>query len=221
MLRAALYVRVSTEEQDTNTQLAQVREIAPPDVVVFTEHQSAFKDSLKVRPIFSDLKARIIKGEFKALYVWDFDRLFRNRVQAIAFMELCQHYGCTVYSYRQRWFQQLDQTPAPWNEILRRFIFEVLAWVAEDESEQKSRRVKKAVVRGEVTTSYKGNKWGRPGVVLDLDRVRELSAAGMSCRGIARELGVSKTKVADVLKSLTKSLKAEQAINQLSGKRVI
>jgi len=214
-LRAAIYVRVSTDVQDTNTQLKQVYEIAPPDAKIFTEHQSAFKDSLKVRPIFSDLKRRITNREFTALYVWDFDRLYRNRKQALAFMSLCQHYGCTVYSYRQRWFEELEKIPAPWDEIFRKFLFEVLAWVAEDESDQKSKRIKKAIVRGEITESYRGKKWGRPATNIDREKIKSLLELDKSYRDIAKMLGVSHTTVATVKKTLTKTLKEKPLINEV------
>jgi DNA invertase Pin-like site-specific DNA recombinase len=201
-MKVALYIRVSTDEQDTDTQLAQVREIAPEDAVVFSEKQSAWKDNVKARPVFTELKERIVHGEFSALYVWDFDRLHRRRVDAIAFMQLCEHYGCKVYSYRQRWFQEIDKTPAPWNGILRRFLFEILAWVAEEESSRKSDRIKKAVVRKDgLTQSYRGEKWGRPKLNIDEKRIMALRSAGSSIRYIAKDLGVSRGLVH---KTLTK-----------------
>jgi DNA invertase Pin-like site-specific DNA recombinase len=220
-MRAALYARVSTKEQDAATQLSDITTSYPEaksaDVVI--EEQSAWKDHLKVRPKFKVLKEKISKREYAALYIWDLDRLYRNQKAAVSFLQYCDFYGCRVYSHRQKFLNDFEGIPEPWGTMVKDMLVKVLAWVAEDESNRRSDRIKKAVVReGGVTLSYKGGKWGRPEVVLDLDRVRELTAAGKSCRGIARELGVSKTKVAGVLKLLTKSLKAESAITKPSVK---
>lgn len=219
-MRAALYARVSTKEQDAATQLADIIASYPEakDAEVIIEEQSAWKDHLKVRPKFKALKEKINKRGYTALYVWDLDRLYRKQKAAVSFLQFCDFYGCRVYSHRQKFLNEFEGIPEPWGSMVKDIIVKVLAWVAEDESNKRSDRVKKAVVRGDITTSYKGNKWGRPETVLDLDRVKELAAAGKSCRGIAKELGVSKTKVAGVLKSLTQSLKENSATASVSFK---
>ncbi len=203
-LNVAIYCRVSTDKQDAATQLRDIYTIAPQDAEVIYERQSAWKDSLKVRPEFKALKERIIKGTISQLYVWDFDRLYRNRKAAIAFLQLCDYHNCKIYSYRQKWFKEMDKIPPPWDEMIRRLVFEILAWIAEEESEKLSDRVKKTVVRkGGVTKSYKGKKWGRPEVKINMELVDELRTQGKSIREIAKIMKVSRDKIHRVIKSMT------------------
>ena len=202
-MKIIIYARVSTEKQNAETQLKDIKEIAPEDCEVVIEYQSAWKDHLKVRPKFKAIKEQIEKRKVSALYVWDFDRLYRNRAMSVSFMQLCEHFGCRVYSYRQRWFQELEQIPDPWGGMMRKFLFEMMAWMAEEESNKKSDRIKMKIDRseGETKSTY-GRKWGRPKLDIDVNRVVELKNKGFSCRKIGMMLGISHGKVFEVLKGL-------------------
>lgn len=196
-----LYLRTSSDEQDPRQQLADIQTIAPPGGEIIEERESAWKANHK-RPAFEDILRRIRERKVAALYVWDYDRLFRNRTKAISFMRECEFYGTTVFSYRQQWFQELQHVPEPWGSMMRKFMFEILAWLAEEESSKKSERVRKAVVKTpEGTFSSYGAKWGRPAIRLDEEEVRRLHADGWSYRALAKKYKVSRTKIQAVIKS--------------------
>ena len=163
MLKIA-YLRTSTEDQRPEDQENDVMTIAPPDVIIKMEQQSAWKDQIKARPVFSEIREQIKQGKVSDLYVWDLDRIYRNRLQTISFLKLCHANGCKIHSFRQKWLDDINKVPAPWNEIINDFLVHILAWIAEEESNKRSDRIKKSVDYGEdgVTRSTKGKPWGRP-----------------------------------------------------------
>ena len=47
-------------------------------------------------------------------------------------------------------------------------MLNIMGWIAQDESDKKSQRVKAAIrIEDGVTKSYKGNKWGRKSLKVD------------------------------------------------------
>jgi len=206
-MNAAIYIRVSTKEQNATTQLKDILASYPAAKAadIITEKQSAWKDHLKVRPKFKALKTEISKNKYSALYVWDLDRLYRNQTAAVSFLQFCDFYNCQVYSHRQKFLNEFEGIPEPWGSMVKDIIIKLLAWVAEDESNKRSDRIQKSIVRKDgVTTSYKGNKWGRPTLDIDNVKILYLHNQGYSIRSIAAELDINRGKVYSVIKTLSK-----------------
>jgi len=81
--------------------------------------------------------------------------------------------------------------PQPFNEIVNDLLISVFGWIAEEESQKKSERIKLAVRKkdGKKTVSYKGNKWGRKSLSKQtVDKVMELHLQGLSLRKIAENV---------------------------------
>ena len=85
-MRYFLYARKSTDVEDKQilsieAQLAELRALAKQEqlnvVEVFVEKRSA---KMPGRPIFSEMMARIQKGEAQGIVCWKIDRLARNPV---------------------------------------------------------------------------------------------------------------------------------------------
>jgi len=95
--------------------------------------------------------------------------------------------GLKVYSYNQQWIEELNKIPPPWNEMMTDFAVNLVAWIGEEESKKKSRRVKASLrSKGGVTVSHLGNKWGRKSVPASAEKeVLQLAATGLSIRKIA------------------------------------
>ncbi len=77
MRRAALYLRVSTDRQTAQDQLAEVRQLAMArgyEPVVYEEVDSA----AKARPVLDRLLADVRTGRGHAVAVWALDRLHRD-----------------------------------------------------------------------------------------------------------------------------------------------
>ena len=93
--------------------------------------------------------------------------------------------------------------PSPWNEIVYNLMLQIVGWMAEEESDKRSKRVKMKLDRSEgITKSTYGKKWGRKKIELDEKKVMRLYKSGMSYRAIGEELNVSHSKITDVIKSL-------------------
>lgn len=187
-MKAIIYLRTSTEEQNPENQLEDCLTLIKPEWETeepIQEQQSAFKDNEREK--FEAIKKRISRGEVQHLIVWDWDRLFRNRKKLKEFFEFCRIYKCEIHSFRQNWFEDLYQIPEPFNEIIQEVVLNLMGWLAEDESRKKSERVKKSVRKEEgITKSYKGNKWGRKQVVSEklFEKIKELKQQGLSIRQI-------------------------------------
>jgi DNA invertase Pin-like site-specific DNA recombinase len=195
-----IYLRTSTEDQDPENQLADILKIAPEGSEVLPEYGSAWKDELKHRPRFAELLDSIKKGRVSSVNVWDLDRIYRNRIKTVEFMQFCQAHGVVVRSYRQQWMHQFEDMEVPagmgWMvEMIRNNLIQTLAWVAEEESSKKSHRVKAAYHRKK--ERGKADDWGRPTAKFNEYRAYQLLfKEGMSIRGVAQELGVSKDTIA-------------------------
>lgn len=183
----AMYIRTSTEDQEPENQIKDIETISGKDYVLFQDKQSAWRDD-KERPSFEKLKKEIQFNKVKELYVWDWDRLFRNRKKLKDFFQFCTLYKCSIHSFRQAFYEDFYKIPSPFNEIVQNIVLDLLGWIAEDESKKKSDRVKLAVRKeGGITKSYKGNKWGRKSLKIDKNII-DLYNQGKSMRDITKEI---------------------------------
>ena len=155
-----IYLRTSTEEQNPENQLKDCLTLVKIPCKHIEEQQSAWKD--KDRPKFEAIKKQIKSGQINELIVWDLDRVYRNRKKLNSFFAFCKMYNCKVNSFRQQWLNDLNNIPEPFNEIMHSLMLSIMGWLAQDESDKRSMRVKSAVRRDSgITKSRKGKKWGR------------------------------------------------------------
>lgn len=183
----AIYIRTSTQEQEPQNQISDCESLAGKDYTLYEEKQSAWKDD-KEREVFEKLKKDIQYKRITELYVWDWDRLFRNRKKLKEFFVFCKVYKCPVHSFRQKFFEEFYKIPSPFDEIMQELILNLLGWMAEDESNKKSMRTKSAIKKiNGITQSYKGTKWGRRALKLE-PKILELYNNGKSFREITKEV---------------------------------
>lgn len=189
-----IYIRTSTEEQNPENQIKDCKEIAEKfnvkDYDILSDKQSAWKDHVE-RENFSRLKKEIMAGNIRTLIVWDLDRIYRNRKNLVGFFELCKINKCRILSYRQDWLNQLIKIPTPWDEIIQNLMIQIMGWMAQDESDKKSQRVKASIriASDGSKTSYKGNKWGKPEIVGKVrEQILQLRNEGKSLRDISKEV---------------------------------
>lgn len=210
------FLRTSTSEQCPALQLRDiVSAFSLDDLKVIEEQQSAFKENAK-RPEFEKLKKLIITNKVDELYVWDLDRLYRNRKRLTEFLALCKVYDTKVFSFNQQWIRSIQQLQPPFNEIMYDFMLSIMGWLSEDESVKKSNRVKLSIRKSPdgITRSYKGNRWGRKPLSKQIiSKIKELHLEGKSVRDISKLVQVydgnnngrliSKSAVHKITKSLT------------------
>jgi len=185
----AVYIRTSTDEQNPENQIKDIEAIAGKDYILFKDKQSAKKEK-KERDNFERLKKEISKRKINELYVWDLDRIYRNRKKLKEFFEFCKLYKCKIHSYRQQWLEELHKIPEPFNEIMHSLMLNIMGWLAEEESKKKSERIRLAMRKTKNGVySYLGNKWGRKKLPIKTARkIIELRKRGKTYREICNEV---------------------------------
>ena len=187
--RAAIYVRVSTMEQTTDPQEAELKEYVERrgwTLTVYRDHgQSGAKND---RPALNALLADLRGRKIDVLVVWALDRLARSLKQLLAIAEECRDLGVDLVSVKQN----VDTTlPAG------RLTFQVLGAVAEFEREEMLRT---RVVAGMAQARRMGKHVGRPARrrfhLADIERMKLLRSQGTSVRKLAADFGTSQWNAA-------------------------
>ncbi len=190
MKRIAIYARVSTTDQSTESQLLDLRRYTRErGWTIFKEYVdegiSGTKDS---RPALNDLMNDAKKRRFDVVLVWRFDRFARSTKHLILALEEFKNLGVDFVSY-----QENIDTSSP----LGSAIFTIISAVAQLERDIIAERVKAGLRRAR----EKGKKLGRPRASVDTEKIHGLRSKGLSLRAIAKETGISRTTVSDLLSS--------------------
>ncbi len=187
-----VYIRTSTKEQEPELQLRDILPMIEGEYKKFEEQKSAYKENVK-RPRLDAVIKLIEAGKVTHLYAWDLDRIYRNRLKLKALFLLCKTRGTIIRTANQKWLDDINKIPAPFNDIVMEMLINFMGWIGEDESLKKSGRVKNAIIKkeGEKAMSYFGNKWGRK-LIPDsvIKEVFELRKKGKSIREISKSVWV-------------------------------
>lgn len=162
-MRAAFYLRVSTDRQTTDNQLPDLERLARErnyDVIrISRENETAWKKGHQHE--LADLRRAAARREFDVLMVWDLDRLTREGIAAIiGIIQEFDSYGVKVVSYNQSWVEQV-------NDITRPLLIALHGWVAKYDSDQKRGRINAGIARARAEGKHIGRPKGRkdgPGV---------------------------------------------------------
>ncbi len=186
-MNTIIYVRTSTEEQHPENQLKDCKTLVSGEYELYEDKQGAWKEE-KERDGFNKAKKLIKTRKIKHFIVWDLDRIYRNRKKLKEFFQYCKFYGCSIHSFRQEWLERLNEMPEPFNEMMHDFMLNIMGWIAQDESDKKSKRVKAAIrVVDGVTKSYRGKKWGRKAVKIN-EEIFRLREQGKTIREITEKI---------------------------------
>ena len=186
--RVAVYARVSTLDQSTESQLLDLRRYATDrGWQIFKEYcdngVSGTRDS---RPALTELIGDAKKRRFDSVLVWRFDRFARSTKHLILALEEFRNLGIDFVSY-----QENIDTSSP----LGAAVFTIISAVAQLERDIIAERVKAGLRRARSN----GKRLGRPEVKVDRKRLLKLRQGGLSLRKIGEEMSVSKSSVARVL----------------------
>ena len=193
--RVALYARVSTTDQSTDSQLLDLRRyLSERGWNIFKEYVdegiSGTKDS---RPALNELMNDAKKRRFDVVLVWRFDRFARSTKHLILALEEFRNLGIDFVSY-----QENIDTSSP----LGSAIFTIISAVAQLERDIIAERVKAGLRRAVGA----GQQLGRPrGTALDIEALHRLRMRGLSLQQIAKELNTSKTTVSRLLGGFRKT----------------
>ena len=181
--RAAIYLRVSTNDQETDRQESELREYVEArhwDFVLYRDRgQSGAKTD---RPALKSMMADLRRRKFDVLVVWALDRLARSLKQLLNIAEECRLLGVDLVSLKQN----VDTTlPAG------RLTFQVLGAVAEFERELLRERVKSGMAQARRAGKHVGRPARRKFHAGDIERMKLLRSQGVSVRKLATDFGTS------------------------------
>lgn len=152
-MKAAVYLRVSTSEQDPDNQLPPLCDLAQRRgckvVHVYRENETAWRAGHQAE--LAKLLDHARAGLFKVLIVWALDRLSREGALSIlSLVDKLKRYGVKVISYQESW----TEAPGELDEVL----YAITGWVARMESQRRSERTKAGLLRAKSN----GKMLGRP-----------------------------------------------------------
>jgi DNA invertase Pin-like site-specific DNA recombinase len=145
---AAIWARVSTDDQHTDNQLHVLRQWAAARgfevTAEFVTEDSAWSSNGGKGKEYERQREALIRGahlgQYKAVLIWALDRLGRRGYRDLdAILERLAAYDCDVLSHQEDWLTNLG----PYGEIVRH----MLALNAEQESSRRSERIKAGLAR--------------------------------------------------------------------------
>ncbi len=180
-MKAAIYARVSTSDQDCGMQLRELREYAlRRGWTVAGEYvDTGWSGAKASRPHLDRLMHDASKRGFDAVLVYKLDRFGRSVRNCLDGIEALRAHGVRFLAVSQN-IDTDESNPTS------RLMLHILAAVAEFEREL----IRERVCAGVRNARQKGKRLGRPKRVFDRQRAVESRQQGQSLPQIARELGV-------------------------------
>jgi DNA invertase Pin-like site-specific DNA recombinase len=187
----AIYLRVSTKDQSTDAQLAELTQLVERrgwKYRVFGDKgQSGAKES---RPAFDEMMREVRRGHISAICIWALDRLARSLRQLLEISQELQRLNVDLVAVKQ----DLD-TSSP----AGRLVYGVLSCVAEFERELLRERVRSGLAQAR----RNGRRLGRPPLRKfdehDVAQIRNLRKRGASIRGLAIRFGTTQYVVGKII----------------------
>jgi DNA invertase Pin-like site-specific DNA recombinase len=181
----AIYLRVSTLDQDPESQGREVRAfVAARGWKSIETYQDLGISGVKARrPALDRLLKDAWRGRFQAVVVWDLSRMARSTLNALQLLKEFQEMKVRLIAVKQTF-----DTDTP----LGRAFFTLAAMFAELEREILIERVRAGMARARA----EGKRIGRPMRFMDPVELRRLREEGLSIREIARRVGAPRSTVA-------------------------
>lgn len=188
-IRAGLYIRVSTVDQNPEMQFNELREFCLArrwqNSAEFVDHGVSGIESSRpgLRQLLQACHCRTID----AILVWRLDRLARSLPDLVRLTRTFESLGINFVSVRN---PGLDTTTPQ-----GRLFFGISAVFAEFERDLIIERTR----AGLAAARARGRRLGRPRCPIDPDQIWKLRNFGLSTRAIAKSLSISKTTVITML----------------------
>jgi DNA invertase Pin-like site-specific DNA recombinase len=182
--RAALYLRVSTLEQNSETQGIELRQFAQQrGYEVIQEYVDHGVSGTKVRrPALDQLLKDANRRKFDAVLVWSCDRLARSTKHFLEVLDELNELGIQFHSQREA----ID-TEGP----LGRAIVVIISAIAELERSLIVERVRAGMRRAKL----EGRRIGRKPLDVDHAALVKDRLSGMSLSAVANKYGLSRASV--------------------------
>jgi DNA invertase Pin-like site-specific DNA recombinase len=181
MTKAALWLRVSTSQQETDNQLPDIERFCAAHgheiVRRFEVEDSAWnggKPNGRYRETLTEALDGAWRGEFSVLVVWALDRLSRGGAEdTLRLIRLLRERGCALVSIQEPWLVTMGEMAEP--------LIGFAGWIAKMESARRSERIKAGLARRAAKGGHIGRKPGskdlrqrkRSGYVARYERERD------------------------------------------------
>jgi len=184
MKKVAIYGRVSTKDQDPESQLLDLRKyVKLRNWEIYQEYvDRGVSGAKESRPELDKLMRDARKRKFDILLVWKFDRFARSTKHLVTALEELEGLGIDFCSYE-------DSIDTSTNH--GKLVFTIMGAIAEFERSL----IRERVLAGVRRAKENGIRLGRPPLEVDIEKMKELASKGVSIRTIAKEMGISKSLV--------------------------
>jgi DNA invertase Pin-like site-specific DNA recombinase len=192
-MKIALYARVSkrTGNQDTENQLAQLREFAKTqNWTIAHEYVDRATGKHSDREQFQKMFADASQRRFDLVLFWSLDRFSREGV--LETLNHLQRLSAAGVGYKSFTEQYLDSCG-----LFKDAVLSILATIAKQERIRLSERT----IAGLEKARREGRIGGRPAAVVDRERLAQMDEEGFTLREIAEEMGISAATACRLLKS--------------------
>ena len=180
-MKAAIYARVSTLDQEPENQLQELRRYVEARGWTATEYVDRGVSGAKERrPALDQLVADARRRRFDVVVCWRLDRLGRNLKHLITLLEDLQALGVAFVSLAEG----IDAT-TPAGKLQMHILGAI--------SEFERGRIRERVMAGLQRARAQGTRLGRPRVVVPIQRLQGVE--GLTVEVAAVRLGVSRSTV--------------------------
>ena len=187
MKRAALYLRVSTLDQNPESQLHDLRALAAQrGLQIVAEYTDRISGAKAKRPGLDQMMADARRAKFDVVLVWAFDRVARSVRHFLEVLDELNHLEIAFVSFREN-----VDTGGP----LGRAMIIIIGAIAELERSLIIERVRAGMRRAKL----EGRRLGRPPLNVDREALVQDRRRGQSLKQIAKLHGISKASVIRVL----------------------
>ena len=180
-MKVAIYARVSTDKQDTENQLIQLRDFAAKQGWVVTREYCDYETGSKAdRAQFEQMFTDASKRKFDLLLFWALDRLSREgALKTLQHLDRLEGYGIGFRSFTEPYFDSCG--------IFKEAVVSIVATLAKQERIKRSERTRAGLAR----VRSEGRRLGRPRVAINPADIARLRSQGLSLPS----LGVSEGTV--------------------------
>jgi DNA invertase Pin-like site-specific DNA recombinase len=186
MKRVAIVARVSTDRQEYQNQIDQLREFAAQQQwnIVHEFCDVVTGSGKKIRKQFDAMMLAASQKRFDVVLFWSLDRFSREgTLPTLQYLQLLDSYGVAWRSFTEPYIDSCG--------VFRDVVISLLATMAKQERIQISDRTKAGLARAR----KQGRIGGRPKVDVDMGEVQQRHALGESYAAIADEMGCSQALI--------------------------
>ena len=191
--RVALYARVSTSDQSTKMQVAELQQLASArnwNVAAIIEEK---RSGAKLRPAREQLIRDARAGQYDAILVWKFDRWGRSMIDLVTTVRGLDEANVAFVSLRDNFDLSTSHG---------RLLMNLFASLAEFEREQIVERVSAGLRHAKKHGTKSGKAIGRPRKIdQHAVEIRARASRGESMNAIAQALGLGYGSIQRLLNS--------------------